>query len=43
MLKYCIDRYIAQEMCKKAVTKDSFALKYCPFRYITQEMCEKNC
>ena len=41
MLKYSLDKCKIQEMCKKAVSKDSFTLKYCSCRYITQEMCEK--
>ena len=35
------DCHKTQEMCKKAISKDSDMLKYCIDRYITQEMCKK--
>ena len=41
MLKYCLDKYKAQEMCYKAVDSCLLALKFVRDWFVTNEMIEK--
>ena len=41
MLKYCLDRYKAQEMCDKAVDDFVSRLKFVPDWFVTDKMIKK--
>ena len=40
MLKYCLDRYNAQEMCHKAVDDYLLALKFIADWFVTNKMLD---
>ena len=42
MLKYCLNRYMTQEMCDKAVDAFPPILKFIPDWFVLNEMLDKN-